>query len=54
MTPLAPGRTLLDHARAILAAVERAVVETRAEDNPTSAPRGAASCDALRRSSTRA
>jgi hypothetical protein len=31
MTLLAPGRVLLDHARAILAAVDRAVVATRAE-----------------------
>lgn len=31
MTLLPPGRVLLDHARAILAAVDRAVVATRAE-----------------------
>ncbi|MGE5787323.1 MAG: LysR family transcriptional regulator [Myxococcales bacterium] len=39
MTPLPPGRTLLDHARAILAAVDRAVVATRAEDDPAAAMR---------------
>jgi DNA-binding transcriptional LysR family regulator len=31
MTLLPPGRVFLDHARAILAAVDRAVVATRAE-----------------------
>ncbi len=34
MTLLPPGRVFLDHARAILAAVDRAVVATRAETEP--------------------
>jgi DNA-binding transcriptional LysR family regulator len=34
MTLLPPGLVLLDHARAILAAVDRAVLATRAETNP--------------------
>jgi DNA-binding transcriptional LysR family regulator len=37
MTLLPPGRVFLDHARAILAAVDRAVVATRAETEPSSA-----------------
>ncbi len=36
MTLLPTGRVFLDHARAILAAVERAVLATRAETNPRS------------------
>lgn len=39
MTLLAPGRVFLDHARAILAAVDRAVVATRA-GTETPAPAG--------------
>jgi DNA-binding transcriptional LysR family regulator len=34
MTLLPPGRVFLDHARTILAAVDRAVVATRAETEP--------------------
>lgn len=34
MTLLPPGRVFLDHARVILAAVDRAVVATRAETEP--------------------
>lgn len=34
MTLLPPGRVFLDHARSILAAVDRAVVATRAEMEP--------------------
>lgn len=37
MTLLAPGRVFLDHARAILAAVDHAVVATRAEAEPLTA-----------------
>lgn len=36
MTLLPPGRVFLDHARAILAAVDRAVVAARAETAPPS------------------
>jgi DNA-binding transcriptional LysR family regulator len=35
MTLLPPGRVFLDHARAILAAVDLAVVATRAETEPS-------------------
>ncbi|MGC4065710.1 MAG: LysR family transcriptional regulator [Polyangiaceae bacterium] len=41
MTPLPSGRTFLDHARAILAAVDRAVVATRAGNDGSSAPHDA-------------
>ncbi|MBL9041589.1 MAG: LysR family transcriptional regulator [Myxococcales bacterium] len=34
MTLLPPGRVFLDHARAILAAVDHAVIATRAETEP--------------------
>ncbi len=38
MSLLAPGRVFLDHARAILASVDRAVEATRAEPSMLSAP----------------
>jgi len=38
MTLLPPGRVFLDHARAILAAVERAVDATRAEQDLSRGP----------------
>ncbi len=48
MTLLPSGRVFLDHARGILAAVDRAVVATRAETEPrvaTSLPRSAGKSD---------
>ncbi len=38
MTLLSPGRIFLEHARGILAAVDRAVVVTRAENDGTRLP----------------
>jgi DNA-binding transcriptional LysR family regulator len=46
MSLLPPGRVFLDHARAILAAVDRAVVATRAETEPP--PRAAAASTSSR------
>jgi len=45
MTLLSPGRVFLEHARGILAAVDRAVVVTRAEDEKPRLPCGIESGD---------
>ncbi len=45
MTLLSPGRVFLEHARGILAAVDRAVVVTRAETDESRAPSNVESND---------
>ena len=50
MTLLPPGRVFLDHARSILAAVDRAVVATRAGTEPPATKRRTANTPKLTRS----
>jgi DNA-binding transcriptional LysR family regulator len=46
MTLLPPGRVFLDHARAILAGVDRAVDAARAEQDGSPPPASTPDCDA--------